>query len=203
MSLLPAEHDPLPAPKPDPHLAEVLRTRRSTKVIHLAGPGPDDGEIDTILAAAMRVPDHGKIGPWRVIVIAGARRAALGKAMAARLAETQPDSPAATLAGEEARWTRAPVVLCVVSSPVVPHKIPVWEQELSVGALCLNILLGCHAAGYGACWLTGWNSQDAGAAALLGVGAGERIAGFISVGTATEAPTERVRPDPASRISRY
>jgi nitroreductase len=203
MTRLPAENEVLPLPSSNPALKEVLATRRSTKVIHLTGPGPDAAEVEAILRVAMRVPDHGKIGPWRFVVIAGERRSACADMMALCLAASSQKADQAQLEAERARWLRAPVVVTVISSPVTPHKIPVWEQELSVGALCLNVELGAHAAGWGACWLTGWNAYDAGVASALGLREGERIAGFISIGTASEPPVERVRPDPASRIAWY
>jgi nitroreductase len=197
---LPAENDPLPVPVRNEAALAFLATRRSTKVIHLAEPGPDRAELERLLLLAMRVPDHGKIGPWRWVIVAGEARARVGAAMALALKASNPAADDAHLAAEAARWQRAPVVAALVSCPVVPHKIPVWEQELSAGALAQNALSVLHAAGWGACWLTGWNAYDPGATAVLGVGGGERIAGLISIGTATEPPTERIRPDLPSRI---
>lgn len=198
---LPAENDPLPAPSRNDAALQFLATRRSTKVIHLTEPGPQRDELDHLLQLAMRVPDHGKIGPWRFIVVSGAARHRIGAAMGEALSVANPATDAAARALEAQRWLRAPVTVVLVSAPVVPHKIPVWEQELSAGALAQNLLSLVHAAGFGACWLTGWNVYDAGATAVLGLAPGERIAGFINIGTATEAPSERVRPDLASRIS--
>ena len=198
---LPAENDPLPAPARNEAALQFLATRRSTKVIHLAEPGPDRDELDRLLRLAMRVPDHGKIGPWRFIVVAGAARERIGTLMGDALAAANPATDDASRTLEAQRWLRAPVTVVLVSAPVVPHKIPVWEQELSAGALAQNLLSLVHAAGYGACWLTGWSVYDAGAGAVLGLTAGERVAGFINIGTATEAPAERVRPDMGARIS--
>ena len=198
---LPAENDPLPAPVRNDAALRFLATRRSTKVIHLAEPGPDRGELEQLLRLAMRVPDHGKIGPWRFIVVAGEARHRIGALMGDALAAANPATDDAARALEAQRWLRAPVTVVLVSAPVVPHKIPVWEQELSAGALAQNLLSLVHAAGYGACWLTGWSVYDAGAASVLGLAPGERVSGFITIGTATEAPAERIRPDMAARIS--
>jgi nitroreductase len=201
LPLLPAANNPLPAPARNDAALAFLATRRSTKVIHLAEPGPDRAELDRLLMLAMRVPDHGKIGPWRWVIVAGDARTRVGAAMAEALKAANPAADDAHCAAETARWLRAPVVAALISAPVVPHKIPVWEQELSAGALAQNALSILHAAGWGACWLTGWNAYDPGSTAVLGVADGERIAGLISIGTATEPPTERIRPDLSARIS--
>lgn len=198
---LPAEGDLLPGPAYDPAVLRFLAGRRSTKVIHLAAPGPDRPVLDRLLQLAMRVPDHGKLGPWRWVIVAGQARERVGAAMAQVLAAATPDADPGHLTAETDRWLRAPVIAVLVSAPVTPHRIPVWEQELGAGALAQNLLCLLQAAGYGACWLTGWNAYDPGAARVLGLAPGERIAALISIGTATTAPQERVRPDLPARIS--
>ena len=179
--------------------AETLRLlahRRSTKIVHFTEPGPSSAEIDALIALAAHVPDHGKLGPWRFVVIEGDGRARAGDALACVT-----DGPSA----EAARQTflRAPVCVMVVSTAASHAKIPEWEQQLSAGAVCFSLLLAAHAAGYGGCWITGWPAYDARARVALGVAEHERVAGFIHLGTASEAPTERVRADVAARVSRY
>lgn len=193
----PAEDEACNAALASPETLTLLARRRSTKVVHFAEPGPSGAALDALIRLAARVPDHGKLGPWRFVVIEGEGRARAGEALASVSADAQ--------SAEIARntFTRAPVCLIVVSATQANHKIPEWEQQLSAGAVCYGLLLAAHAMGYGGCWLTGWPCYDAHARAALGLSEQERIAGFIHLGTATETPTERVRADWRTRVTRF
>ena len=151
----------------------------------------------------MRVPDHRKLEPWRFIVFQGEARKRFGAEIEAIYKAENPDSDAPTYAFEKDRPMRAPSVVAVISSPNPDHKTPVWEQELSVGAVCYNLLLAANAAGWAGVWLTEWLAFDASIAKLLGLGTNERIAGFVYLGTSSVKNPERPRPDPAKKITRY
>lgn len=175
-------------------LIDFLKTRRSTPVLQLAAPGPERGEIEEMLTIASRVPDHGKLAPWRFIVFAGAAREEAGEKLADIVKADEPEASAERLKLERERLTRAPLVIAVVSRAAVHPKIPEWEQVMSAGAVCYNLVVAANAFGYGATWLTEWYAFDERAKPALGVEADEKIAGFIHIGTRTEAPFERVRP---------
>ena len=182
-------------------LIEFLHSRRSVSVKMLAKPGPDQTALDAILRAATRVPDHGKLAPWRIVVIEDVAREQLGEVAAARFRALNTGATAEQVAAELARFTRAPLVLCVLSIPK-EGRIPVWEQELSVGAVCTHILHAAAALGYGANWLTEWVAFDEQIAAHMLQGEAGRIAGFIYIGTPTAKPEERPRPE-LSQVVRY
>jgi nitroreductase len=174
----------------------LLQTRRSVSVRLLAAPAPDEAARKAILQAAIRVPDHGKLAPWRIVVLAGDARSALGEITAARFASLHEDASDAQLAHERQRFCRAPLVLCVLSAPII-GKIPVFEQELSAGCVAMNLLHAATALGFGANWLTEWPAFDAEITTHLLQKAGlqeGRIAGFIYIGTPSETPQERPRP---------
>ena len=175
-------------------LIDFLKTRRSTPVLQLAAPGPERGEIEEMLTIASRVPDHGKLAPWRFIVFAGAARQEAGEKLADIVKTDDPEASAERLKLERERLSRAPLVVAVVSRAAVHPKIPEWEQVMSAGAVCYNLVVAANAFGYGATWLTEWYAFDERAKPALGVEADEKIAGFIHIGTRTEAPFERVRP---------
>ncbi|MBZ6075505.1 nitroreductase family protein [Microvirga puerhi] len=180
-----------------------LQQRRSVPARWLAAPGPSPAEIDTLLTVAARVPDHGKLIPWRFIMIEGEGRHRLGDALARAFKADQPDADAEKVDAERGRFTHAPLVVAVVSR-VTPHvKIPDWEQILSAGAVCMNLLNAATAMGYGAVWLTGWAAFDRRVLDALGLSPEERIAGFIHIGTATENPTDRARPELADIVTRF
>jgi nitroreductase len=185
-----------------PETLALLARRRSTKIAHFTDPGPSGDEIDEILRLAARVPDHGKLGPWRFVVIAGDGRGRAGQALADVIA-SDAGVDDAQLSAARQTFARAPVCVMVVSAASAHPKIPEWEQQLSAGAACFAMLLSAHAMGYAGCWLTGWPVYDARARAALGLAEHERIAGFIHLGSAAEQPTERVRADVKSRVSRY
>lgn len=199
----PAENDPLPAIREAPEALAFLASRRSTKVIHLAEPAPTGATLARLLTIAARVPDHGKLAPWRFILIEGEARAALGAALAGVFERRFPEVQPPAVQAEAQRFLRSPLTVVVVSRAAPHAKIPEWEQVLSAGAVCHQLLLAAHAAGFGGCWLTGWSVYDAEAKALLGLEAGEQIAGFLPLGTPTTPAQERPRPDVVSLTTHW
>lgn len=186
-----------------PDALELLKTRRSVKPIEMTGPGPGDAEIKTLLTIASRVPDHGKLAPWRFIVFAGDGRRDAGDKIAAVFGTAHPEATADQLAFERQRFERAPLVVAVVSRAAPHVKIPEWEQQLSAGAVCMNLVTAAHAMGYVATWLTEWVAYDRPAMAALGLADHERIAGFVYIGTATKPPEDRERPKLESIVTYY
>ncbi|MEM8617271.1 MAG: nitroreductase [Pseudomonadota bacterium] len=194
----------MPATQPSDAARAFLALRRSSGTALLADPGPTGAILDDILNTAMRVPDHRRLGPWRFILIEGDARAAFGQAAAEVRRGEIPDAPEERLDISRRSMLRAPTVVVAISSPKeCPRGTPVWEQELSVGAACQNLLLAANAAGFAGCWLTEWMSYSKGINNLLGLESHERIAGFIYLGTPTGDPQERMRPETASRISHW
>lgn len=191
----PAENAQARAACAEPAFLDVLAQRRSTKVAGLIEPGPDRMQIENLLRLAVRVPDHGKLSPWRFLVLHGDGRLRAGACLANVLAQRLAGEEA--LAMERARFLRAPVVIGVISTAAPHAKIPEWEQILSAGALCYSLLLTAHGAGFAGCWLTEWPVYDGEARAALGLQPHERFAGFLYLGSAAETPTERPRPDSA------
>lgn len=181
---------------------DLLLRRRSFSAKAMVPPGPDEAQLDIVLRAGHRVPDHGKLGPWRFIVLKGEARAKLGAVAEGLVRADEPTADPVRLRVERERFLRAPVVVCVASR-IVPGKIPEWEQVLSAGAACQNMLLAAHALGFGANWLTEWPAYDARFRAALGLAEGERVAGFIYIGSAAAAPEERVRPALADVVSEW
>ena len=178
-----------------------LRRRRSVPSRLLAPPGPDDGQLLAMLAEAVRVPDHGKLVPWRFLRIAGDHRLALGDRLAARARERDPAAPDAVVEKDRQRFSFAPVVVAVIARLDPDHKVPVQEQLLSGGAVCFALLQAAQALGFGAQWLTGWAAYDPAIGVRLGLAAHERVLGFIHIGTATGEVPERLRPDPHDLLS--
>jgi len=181
--------------KTDIKLIDYLNVRRSTPAPQLTEPGPSKQELEEILRLTVRVPDHGKIAPWRFIVIRGEERVRLGEAALALALKKNPDLSADFQEVERTRFTRAPVVIAVVSKAGPHVKIPEWEQVMSAGAVCLNLLLASNALGYAANWLTEWVSYDPEFLAELGVKDAEKVAGLIYIGSTTFPPVERPRPE--------
>lgn len=190
---------PLSLPVRSPELLARLRTRRSAPAQALEAPGPSDAELTQILEIGARTPDHGKLAPWRFVVMGPQVRARIAAELVV-LAERKrlPPKAQAVLA----KLTAAPLTVLVISSPVPNDKVPIWEQELSTGAVCMNLEHAAGAFGYSASWITDWYSFDPDATALFGVRAGERIAGFIHMGTLGQPPLERPRPDLSAIITR-
>lgn len=182
------------AGKNSPELLDYLTRRRSASVMDMTGPGPTDTQIETILAAATRVPDHGKMFPWHFIVFRGDARDKIGAVLKAALLKKEPQAPAEKLTQEENRFLRAPVVIAVISR-IRPGKHPRWEQILSAGAACQNLCLAANALGFGSNWLTEWYAYDENVRQQLGLDARDQIAGFLYIGTPGKTPEERPRPD--------
>jgi nitroreductase len=196
--------DPLAPAHESPETLRLLALRRSTPVLMLGEPGPSPADVDMLLRLAMRVPDHRKLEPWRVLIFERDARNKLGDVFAAALKVRNPGASESALEEERKLPLRAPVMLAVVSSPVDdPKKTPEWEQRLSAGALCQTLLIAANAAGWAACWITGGAAFDANVHKALGMTDGERIAGFIYLGTAKEKPAERQRPDVAAKAVRW
>ena len=185
----------------DMTLIDYLKTRRSTPALQLAEPGPDRSQLEDILRLAVRVPDHGKLAPWRFIVILGEERHRLGEAACAIATAKNPQISADLQQVERMRFTRAPVVIAVVSAAGPHVKIPEWEQVLSAGALCLNLLMATNAQGFAANWLTEWLAYDEAFTAQIGVKPGEKIAGYIHIGSTTFPAVERPRPELADVVT--
>src|SRR5215468_1746873 len=177
-----------------PDALELLRTRRSLKPIELVTPGPSAAEIETLLTVASRVPDHGKLTPWRFIVFEGDARLDAGRAIEAAFRAKYPDAKPEQIDYEQKRLMRAPLVIAVVSRAGPHVKIPEWEQVLSAGAAAMSLVLAAHALGYAANWITEWYAYDRGALDALGLGPNERIAGFIHIGRPPGPPEDRPRP---------
>lgn len=175
-------------------LLEGLLTRRSVAMKDMTDEGPGAGELEQILKAAARVPDHGKLAPWKIVVFDKKAQQAFGEVVAKRYARLNPDAEQKYLDHEAARPARAPLMLAVLSTPVESQKAPEWEQVMSAGAVCTNILHACHALGYGAKWLSEWICFDSKILKALGGKEGDRIAGFIYIGKAREKPEDRERP---------
>ncbi|MGV8937015.1 MAG: nitroreductase family protein [Allorhizobium sp.] len=175
-------------------LADYLQVRRSVPAFQMCEPGPSRAEIEAMLTLAVRVPDHGKLAPWRFIVYRGAERETIGAELLRLALEKKPDLSDEMVLVERARFTRAPVVIAVISTAAPHAKIPEWEQLMSVGAVCLNLLMAANAHGFVSNWLTEWFAYDERAHPLLGIHPDEKVAGFIHIGSTTFPITERPRP---------
>lgn len=182
---------------------DLLLTRRSVPAALLAAPGPSADELQTLLTIASRVPDHGKLTPWRFILLEGDARVEAGRQFARIAEQRQPDISEARLEEERQRFSKAPLVVAVVGRAAEHPKIPVIEQIYSAGAVCLNLEIAAHAMGYAACWLTDWPAYDPEARAALGLVEAETIVGFIHIGTPTLKPTDRPRPALEDIVSRF
>ena len=175
----------------------LLETRRSGKPRDMSGPGPTQAELDRILTIAARTPDHGKLFPWRFVLVADDQRDALARLLHQALGDHDPGATPAHYDKEEQFAHNAGALVVLVSAPVHGHKIPVWEQELSCGAAGMNLLLAAHALGYVGGWVTGWRAYDERVRAAF-CAPGERIAGFIFIGKPATELEERPRaPLPA------
>jgi nitroreductase len=183
--------------------ADFLLSRRSIVVRNMAAPGPTDADLEKILRAGMRVPDHGRLTPWRFIVIRGDNRDKLGKVLGDAFRKANPDCIDEQVEIEEERFARAPLVIAVVSRTVPEHKIPEWEQVLSSGAACQNMLISALGMGYAAQWITEWYAYNEDVKASLGLDAGDKIAGFLYLGSRTEEPTDRQRPEYGDIVSEW
>jgi nitroreductase len=192
----PAPGDSITLTGASPETLTLLAQRRSTLAKDMGEPGPSAEQLDTLLKIGARTPDHGKLFPWRFIVFEGESRAKFGEILEARFRDIEPDAPAERFELERTRFLRAPVVIAVISDTDETHKVPEWEQILSAGAVCQNLLVGAAALGFGAQWLTEWYAFDKRMKSALGLQPGERVAGFIYVGTPQTPAQERPRKDP-------
>ena len=186
-----------------PEALDLLKTRRSVKPIELSAPGPAAAELETLLTIASRVPDHGKLTPWRFIVFDGEARHKAGAAIEAIFTADHPEATAEQIAFERNRLARAPLVVAVVSRAAPHVKIPEWEQVLSAGAAAMNLVTAAHALGYAANWITEWYAYDRRVLDALGVGANEKIAGFVHIGRPVKPPEDRPRPPLGEIVTRF
>jgi nitroreductase len=186
-----------------PDALELLKTRRSVKPMELTGPAPAASEIDTLLKIASRVPDHGKLTPWRFIVFEGNARETAGKAIAAAYRADHPDATPDQIEFERKRLARAPLVIAVVSRAGPHVKIPEWEQQLSAGASAMSLVFAAYAMGYAASWITEWYAYDRRVLDALGLAAHERIAGFVHIGRPVKPPEDRDRPRLEAIVTRF
>jgi nitroreductase len=182
---------------------KLLASRRSAQVDSLAAPGPSAAELDELLKLAVRVPDHGKLAPWRFVVFEGDARHRAGDIIAAAYAAANPDADERRLAGERRRLAQAPLVVAVVSRAAPHSKIPEWEQVLSAGAVCMNLTIAANALGFATAWLTEWYAYDRAVLARLGLAETEKIAGFIHIGRPPGPREDRPRPALAEIVSRF
>ena len=166
----------------------------------MVDPGPSTEELRQILTIAMRTPDHGKIAPWRFVIVGKAQRQSLADLLARALPEHDVDATPGHYAKALEFAHQAPVMIALVSSPIQGHKIPVWEQELSCGAVAMNLLHGAHALGYVGGWITGWQAYSPRVTAAF-CQQGERIAGFIFLGSPGNPLEERPRPALEEHVS--
>jgi nitroreductase len=186
-----------------PDALELLKTRRSVKPMELTDPAPSPAQLDTILTVASRVPDHGKLTPWRFIIFEGSARLAAGDTIARVFRAANPDAATDQIEFERRRLARAPVVIAVVSRAGPHVKIPEWEQVLSAGAAAMSLVFAAHALGFAANWITEWYAYDRNVVDALGVGPSERIAGFVHIGTPVRPPEDRPRPPLADIVTRF
>lgn len=187
-----------------PRTVELLARRRSTPAAKLTEPGPTARELSKLFTIAARVPDHGKLAPWRFVVFEGEARARAGEVLVKAWQNANPHNVGAPrLELERTRFTRAPVVVMVVSTAQPHAKIPEWEQILSAGAVCQNLLIAAHAMGYAGQWLTEWYAYDRAVLDAFGLDAHERVAGFIYLGSTDAEAFERPRPDVEALMTRW
>ena len=183
---------------PNPDISRCLETliqRRSTPVLALRQPAPDRTQLQRIVAAATRVPDHGHLVPWRILEIPQAHRASFAKAVQARHREADAGIGEAAIEKDGQRFGGSPMLLVVIARIDAGHKVPVQEQILSGGCVCFALLQGAQALGFTGQWLTGWAAYDEGVARILGLADNECVLGFIHLGSATQETPERKRPD--------
>lgn len=180
-----------------------LATRRSGKARDMIAPGPDAAQLHDIIALALRTPDHGKLAPWRIVSVAADQRGALAALLKTAWIEENPGAAGLDLSALDQFAHQAPSLLVLLSTPVAASKIPVWEQQMSAGAVCMNILLAATALGIGCQWNTDWVAYDAGIASVMGLQPHEKVAGIMYFGTSTVELEDRPRPDAMSLVTRW
>jgi nitroreductase len=186
-----------------PDALQLLKTRRSVKPMELTGPAPSPAEIETLLGVASRVPDHGKLSPWRFIVFSGDARLAAGEKIATVFRQDRADATPDQVDFERKRLARAPLVIAVVSRAAPHMKIPEWEQQLSAGASAMSMVIAAHAMGFAASWITEWYAYDRRVLDALGLAPNERIAGFVHIGRMAKPPEDRERPKLADLVTHF
>jgi nitroreductase len=186
-----------------PDALTLLKTRRSVNLDDLVGPGPSADEIATMLTVAARVPDHGKLAPWRFIVFEADARLKAGDKIAAAFHADHPQAKPEFVEMERMRLARAPLVIAIVSRAGPHVKIPEWEQVLSAGAAAMNLVVAAHALDYAAKWITEWYAYDRRVLDALGLASHERIAGFVHIGRPAQRPEDRARPSLADVVTHY
>jgi len=190
----------IPPLAPNPAALEFLSSRRSRPAKTLTGPAPDRAALEPILTAALRVPDHGKLEPWRLIVLERAALVRISGLVQGRGEALGIEPEKIEKSARE--YANSPLAIAVVSTPVLSEKVPQIEQTYSAGALCLALLNAALASGWGANWLSGWPSHDPQfCAAAFGLGNGESVAGIVHIGTETAPPPERPRPSLETKVS--
>ena len=180
---------------------QALDQRRSVPSLQLGEPGPDEATLLRMLASAVRVPDHGKLVPFRFLRIAGDARHALGAFLAGRALQRDPQAPPQAVEKDRQRFSHAPVVVAVVARIQSGHKVPEQEQLLTAGCACFALLQAAQALGFGAQWLTAWMAYDPEVARVLGLADGERVVGFVHIGTPLQEAPERERPHPRALLA--
>ena len=180
----------------------LLQTRRSGKPRDLVAPGPDDAQLRQILEVALRTPDHGKLAPWRFVIVPADKRAALAQLLEAAYRAEKPDAGRLEIEAMHQFAHQAPTLVVALAAPIVGSKIPVWEQQLSSGAAIMNLLHAAHALGFAGGWLTGWPTYNEDVRAAFAK-ADETIAGFVFIGTPGKAQEERPRPDYDTIVSTW
>ncbi len=195
--------DPLKAAHPSDETLKLLSLRRSTTAVMLTKPGPTDDQLEQILQIGARVPDHRRVCPYRFVIFEDEARAEFGKTLAEAYRRETPAAEEAAIAQEAGRFLRAPVIVAVVFSPQTEHRTPVWEQTLTTGAVCQNMLIAANALGYAAQWLTEWYAYNRRVLTQIGLDEHEQIAGFVYIGSAKEDPRERQRVDARSLVSHW
>jgi nitroreductase len=172
-----------------------LATRRSGKARDMIAPGPDAAQLHDIIALALRTPDHGKLAPWRIVSVAADQRGALAALLKTAWIEENPGAAGLDLSALDQFAHQAPSLLVLLSTPVAASKIPVWEQQMSAGAVGMNLLHAAHAHGFVGSWLTGWAAYNPGVAAAFGAGVGDTIVGYFFLGSPARELDERPRPE--------
>ncbi len=184
-------------------LLAFLKSRKSASAKAMTGPGPSSDQLTEILEIAVRVPDHGKLAPWRFIVFEGEARAKVGDGFAQVWAAQNPNHGLESLNYQRGLFMRAPVVLAVVSTAAAHGKIPLWEQQMSAAAVCYNVVLAATALGFAAQWQSDWVVYDEAAKSVIGVNAAEKIAGLIYIGQSSVPLEDRPRPDALALLTRW
>ncbi|MGL4488626.1 MAG: nitroreductase family protein [Rhizobiaceae bacterium] len=185
------------------NVIDFLLSRKSPPISVIHEPAPSDSELETMIRIASRVPDHGLLEPWRFIAYRGEARARVGEFLAKRIVELEGDVPEQRITQEKNRFTRAPLVVGVVSVPREHPRVPDWEKFISGGNAAFALVLAAHALGYAANWVSNWYADDAPSRAFMGLAPEERAIGFVHIGTIDAKVPDRPRPDPSKVLSDY